>query len=329
MLRQPDHARRIDQDFVVAIARVGVEPLSLFVRAWIEFDQAVRYATVDKPDIPFGIEPWVLPITSDAIARPWLGVHPFVRAVDGEIVLDIHRLTERFLVDGCFLLDGDPPPRTVWAEVLDDILEQRITILTPKTERRRSKGKQPLTVASWVLFTKRTPDHVVDPRHPLTLSPRSCRKEVFAVADHADLLGHFLAAPRRIDLIVAGVLKVSRTPTFHRRSTGRDDELWRITRERTHREIHLGRIPRGDRHSLSIRLKMLRTNAHLVVAWKESNCTVAPLIRVDHVDDAKIDIPDVHLRRCKRLRCGDRPGQLSRAGNLCSYTQGSQNRDTN
>ena len=313
VLRQPDQPRPIDQDLVVPVPGIGIEPLPLRARAGIQPDQPVRDPAVHQPDVAVGVETGILPVAADPIPGPARVVGPFSRTVRRQVVLDVHRLAEGLFVDRRLLLDAHAPRFAVGSEVLDDVRQQVVPVLPPEAERRRPERKQPLRVAGGILFPERAADHVIDPGPPLPLGARARGEEVLSVAGHADLLGDLLAGPRRVDLVVARVLERPGRAAFHGRPAGRDDERGRVARERAEREIDLRRVARGHRHRPRVRLEMLRAGAHLVGAGEQGDGPVAPPVRVHHVHDVLVDVAKVDLRRRERLGGGHRPRQRRRA----------------
>ena len=134
------------------------------------------------------------------------------------------RLAEGLLVDRRLLLDGHAAALAVGPEVLDHVGQQVVAVLPAEAEHRRPERQQPLAVAGRVLLAEGAADHVVDPGHPLPLGAGTGREEVLAVARHAHLLGDLLAPPRRVDLVVAGVLERPGPAALHRGPPGGDDE---------------------------------------------------------------------------------------------------------
>src|SRR5438093_216955 len=189
----PEHvAVAIDREPVRIRLGVGHHPVLDLGGARIDASDPVRDATVRVPDVAVGIEVGLL--------RPALLVAGVERRVEGQVVLDVHRLGERRFVDGEGGVGLEPALGTAGPEVLAEVGDDGRAIWRAQRARRDQRAAQAAAVL-----------HLVDEVAPLGLVILLGREEALAVAVHALLLQQHAARLTRIELDVGDELDLART----------------------------------------------------------------------------------------------------------------------
>ena len=315
VLGRPDDALAVDVDLVDAVLRVGQHVVGEGAGPRIELHQPVGVAPVGQPHVAVLVEAHVLthPAPDEVAGQPGelRGVHALAGRVLRQVVLDVHRLAEGLLVHRHLLLDANAARRRAGSEVVDEIGEQGLAIRHRETALRVAVGDDAVAVGQGRPVRDRLAEHLVDGRLPRRAAGRAQRQEVPAVARHAGPLRDVAARPRRVQLVVGPLLRRG----AHRRHLAAAARRGRraVAGRGPQRQVQTGVVARVQHQALHTGLEPGRADGNLVGAGEERHGAKLPGLRVHHVQDAPVHVPDVDPGGRERRRGGDHPREGCRA----------------
>ena len=298
VLGDPDDAVPVDVDLVDAVLRVRQDVVRERAGAGIQLHQPVGVAAVRQPHVAVPVEPHVLADAApDEVARQTgelRRVDALARWVLRQVVLDVHRLAERFFVHRHLLLDPDAARRRVGSEVLGQIGEQGLAVRQREAPLRVAVGDDAVAVGEGRPVGQRLPEHLVDGRLPRRRAGRSGRQEVPAVARHAGAFGDIPAGPWWIQLVVGQVLRCGARGGQLTAAAG--GGRVRCAARRPQRQLQAGAVARVQRQLLHVRRESGRAGRDFVAAGEQRHGPKPAGLRVDHVQHPPVHVPDVDPR---------------------------------
>ncbi len=114
-----------------AVFRIRQQKVLLDACAGIELHQPVRIPAVREPDVAVMVEADVLPHPAAAIADVdvFRRLAPLARGIGRQVVLDIHRLAERRLIDRRVAIRANPARLGVRPVILRHVGQQLRAVL--------------------------------------------------------------------------------------------------------------------------------------------------------------------------------------------------------
>src|SRR5262245_11919106 len=275
----PEHVTvAIDGEPVRIRLGVGHHPVLDLGGARIDASDPVRDAAVRVPDVALGIEVGLL--------GPALLVAGVELRIEGQVVLDVHRLGERRLVDGEGGVGLEPAPGTAWPEVLAEVGDDGRAIRRAQRARRDERAAQAAAVL-----------HLVDEVVPLGLVILLRREEALAVAVHALLLEQRAARLARIELVVGDELDLAGALRGEAELALADAHGRALAERDVERPAGAG----GELDLQRFAGEPVRADRDLVFAGKQIDGPVATAARVHHEEHVLVHVHQVHLRRLERL----------------------------